>query len=195
MQAGVLYRIPGHNFTELTCIPSLVCVGDSSKYFAGKALALTANTQKSFWKQVILFYSKDAMTYPSPPAPPQSWVVSSTLGNTWKSQLSTYIGCPGSVRTSSHLDSSACVTRCPGHHGHPRTCQDTYQDILEVCNSPGHSGCPELSTKSWLLWSSWTCTMYYAAVQATTQYSELHLHSNIADFHGNCVLQMGKVLA
>jgi len=132
---------------------------DSSKYFAGKALALTANTQKSFWKQVILFYSKDAMTYPSPPAPPQSWVVPSTLGNTWKSQLSTYIGCPGSVRTSRHLDSGACVTRCPGHHGHPRTCQDTYQDILGVWNSPGHSSCPELSTKSWLLWSNWTCTM------------------------------------
>ena len=72
MQAGVLYRIPAHNFTELTCIPSLVCGGYSSKYFAGKALALTAITQKRFWKQVILFYSKDAMTYPSPPAPPQS---------------------------------------------------------------------------------------------------------------------------
>ena len=41
MQAGVLYRIPAHNFTELTCIPSLVCGGYSSKYFAGKALALT----------------------------------------------------------------------------------------------------------------------------------------------------------
>ena len=41
MQAGVLYGIPGHNFTELTCIPSLVCGGYSSKYFAGKALALT----------------------------------------------------------------------------------------------------------------------------------------------------------
>ena len=37
--------------------------------------------------------------------------------------------------------------------------------------------------------------LYYAAVQTTTQYSGLHLHSNIADFHGNCILQMGKVLA
>ena len=76
----MLYGIPGHNFTELTCIPSLVCGGYSSKYFAGKALALTVEdavhaqqiTQKRFWKQVILFCSKDARTYPSPPAAPQS---------------------------------------------------------------------------------------------------------------------------
>ena len=159
MQAGVLYRVPGHNFTELICVPSLVCGAyllkqilcwQSLSFNCGRCCPCSAITQKRFWKQ---FYSTVKMPWltpvsPPPLAPPQSWVVQSTLNNTWKSQLSTYTGCPGSVQTSRHLYSSACVTTCPGHHGLPKTCQDTYQDILGVWNSPGHSSCPELSTKS-----------------------------------------------
>ena len=122
-----------------------------------------------------------------PPAPPQSWVVPSTLSNTWKSQLSTYTGCPASVQTSSHLDSSACVTRCPGHHGHPKTCQDTYQDIPGVRNRPGHSGCPELSTKSWLLWSSYVlccCTNHYTVQRITLAFEHCRFSRKLCSANG-----------
>ena len=88
------------------------------------------------------------------------------------SQLFAYIGRPGSVRTSRHLDSSACATQCLGHPGHPRTCQDTYQEsgivvtIQAVWNCPpnpdycgpaGHAQCTILLYKPLHSTADYTC--------------------------------------
>ena len=90
------------------------------------------------------------------------------------SQLFAYIGRPGSVRTSRHLDSSACATQCLGHPGHPRTCQDTYQEsgivvtIQAVWNCPpnpdycdpaGHAQCTILLYKPLHSTADYTCIL------------------------------------
>ena len=112
----------------------------------GRCYPCSAATQKRLWKKV---YSKDAMTYPSLSTSSCSFSKFSSTKHSQQHMKKPIIHLHKMSWECPDIKSPGQYTRCSGHHGHPRACQDTYQDILGVWNSPGHSGCPEeLSTKS-----------------------------------------------